>query len=147
MPRRLESEQWMLPMMSIFFQDLIWEIFEMLSIPFAEGEHFFESVDQALAIVAQLRIIHAADCVHGDIRGLNIVFDKTAEFIDFDFGGTAGVVRFPSNYRRSLPDGNRSLGIGGQPITKEHDVQALARVLGSIHKQALPEEKEDNEFP
>jgi serine/threonine protein kinase len=111
--------------------------FELISALHVKGEHRCQTVDQDLASVKRLKEIHDNGFVHGDIRGMNIVFTENgqAEFIDFDFGGHYGVAKYPPGYICELRDGNRDSSAEEKfsLIEPEHDVTALAYVLGFLH--------------
>ena len=51
-----------------------WRSFLCLSTPFSKGSHVCRNIGQAIQIVEWLKALHAEEFVHGDIRGLNLVF-------------------------------------------------------------------------
>lgn len=125
---------------------------KVIAVPFIEGEHHCTRISQALSITKELEELHRAGFVHGDIRALNIVFQKNgdAEFIDFDFGGKEGIVNYPPGYVDILDDGIRKFKWDmGQKmediqIIQQHDVEALCHVLGVLHR--LPMEASDKQI-
>ena len=62
-------------------------VIEVIAHPFYEGSHVCSHIDQAIAVAIDLKNLHDAGFVHGDIRGLNVVFGSASCLIDFDFGG------------------------------------------------------------
>lgn len=102
---------------------------EPISAPHVKGEHTCPDVDQALAIVKRLQDMHENGFVHGDIRGLNIVF-----FQD-DWQGGEFIDLVVNKVRRRILQGTFSLLGDGtciasaekqfREIQKEHDVPAL----------------------
>jgi serine/threonine protein kinase len=69
--------------------------------------------------------LHQLGYVHGDIRTTNIMVKKSGEpgvmFIDFDWAGIIGTVRYPMNVNTEeikRPDG----AIDGELIVAEHDM-------------------------
>ena len=64
-----------------------------------EGSHFASDAKNFQDIAEALVKLHAQGLVHGDIRGLNMVFPEgengASRFIDFDFTGVAEVDRHP----------------------------------------------------
>lgn len=102
----------------------------IIAIPFHKGTHCAVSPIDFLPLIQHVRLLHGLNCVHGDIRGWNLLFNADrGRLIDFDFGGAvAKGPMYPLGYVRNLPDGRR-LGEGGQLITKMHDWYALGRVI------------------
>ena len=98
------------------------------------------NIDAALSVVKFLQDKHADGFVHGDIRGVTIVFSDKGEgwLIDFGFGGKVDeTLVFPDKYNKMLEDGRRDGCDGGTPITKEKDVLALRYVLFFLHRAAV----------
>ena len=121
---------------TIFRDDSIGGKVEMIAVPFLEGGHICKSLAQAQSIVNHLKSLHKANFVHGDIRGLNMVFSNNsneAQFIDFDFGGKLGEVRFPPGYKKYLGDGRREGATATGQIEFTHDTAALVYVLAFEH--------------
>lgn len=109
---------------------------EVIAVPFIPGEHSCNSVAEMQALTLHMKMLHESGNVHGDIRALNIVFDhstKNAVLIDFDFGGKAGTQKYPPGYNSVMDDGYR-MGKKTEAITTEHDSNALAYVLGFLHR-------------
>ena len=109
----------------------------MIAVPYIPGNHVCKSPKQALSLVAFMKLLHESGNVHGDIRAFNIVFgdDKNSDaaaLIDFDFGGRENTVKYPPGYVSALDDGVR-IGKPCVEISKEHDIRALAHVLGKLH--------------
>ena len=110
---------------------------QVIAIPYIPGNHVCKSPKQALLLVAFMKLLHESGNVHGDIRAFNIVFgeDKNSDaaaLIDFDFGGRENTVKYPPGYVSALDDGVR-IGKPCVEISKEHDIYALAHVLGKLH--------------
>jgi len=140
----------------LFFDDTVSKKgqIEVIAVPFLEGSHELNSIEQALAVVTFLEKLHDDGYVHGDIRGFNLVFSKeeiASRPIDFDFGGKEkdtevngkekdtevngrekDYLQYPPGYNPAPGDGNRP-GIEGKPITKEDDVKSLISVLFACH--------------
>jgi serine/threonine protein kinase len=82
-----------------------------------------------------LNRLHQNGFVHGDIRDTNIMVPKS-DFhhfwlVDFDWGGTIGVVRYPMNVHRG-DDLKRPTGAyDGQLILAEHDDEMLGYLFPS----------------
>jgi hypothetical protein len=117
---------------------------DVIAVPFHEGSHVCTNIDQAIAVAKDLKRLHDAGFVHGDIRAMNIVFSSSNPeescLIDFDFGGEDGKNVYPDGYQFLLVDGHR-LGSYGDPIEKLSDVYALWYVLYRCHQ--LDETAED----
>ena len=110
---------------------------EVIAVPFRNGSHKWTSIGQAIQVVKWLGDMHKEGCVHGDIRGLNLIFSDENESvpIDFDFGGRlADEVKFPPGYATILHDGSRYGCKGGAPITINNDFRALKYVLVNLHR-------------
>ena len=107
---------------------------QVIAVPYIPGNHVCKSPKQALSLVAFMKLLHESGNVHGDIRAFNIVFDddNKAALIDFDFGGRENTVKYPPGYVSALGDGLR-IGEPCVEISKEHDIHALAHVLGLLH--------------
>jgi len=74
---------------------------------------------------------HDMNLVHGDLRANNIIVPahdpENIMLIDFDWGGEAGKVSFPTwSINEELIDGDR---LESLVITKEHDVRVLTAAL------------------
>jgi hypothetical protein len=108
---------------------------EVIAVPYIRGNHVCSTVKEALYLTLFLKSMHTSGLVHGDIRGLNIVFagDRTS-LIDHDYGGLVEKALYPPGYVTSLPDGSRVGAKAAAPITKERDAKALAHVLVHLHK-------------
>ena len=81
---------------------------------------------------------HQGDLVHGDMRLANFIFTKDSKMlvVDFDWGGKAGEVYFPSvelNSELYTQDGQR--GRLDWPITKEHDKAVLAEAFKQLKER------------
>ena len=124
---------------TLFREDRLRGKVEVIAVPFVDGGHICKNVEQALMIVRSLKELHDAGFVHGDIRGLNVVFshDSSAQFIDYDFGGKRGEVNYPPGYKCCLLDGYRVSAEEEKPIEVAHDVKALVFVLTNIHRVCL----------
>jgi len=77
---------------------------------------------------------HDKDLVHGDLRTPNIIVPATDPenimLVDFDWGGEAGSVSFPTwSINEELIDGDR---LESLVITKEHDVRVLTATLARL---------------
>jgi serine/threonine protein kinase len=74
---------------------------------------------------------HEQDLVHGDLRDANVLVWEDGEevkLIDFDWGGNAGEVRYPSAI--NCTDFWRPRGVtDGVIITKEHDTQMIEKMF------------------
>ena len=112
---------------------------QLISTPYREGRHFATRPLDFLPIIDQLKDLHAAGFVHGDIRAYNMVFGERDEsnvpkgwLIDFDFGGEVGKVFYPPGYKEALKDGTR-MGKEGQPIEMWHDWSALGNIIFHMH--------------
>ena len=104
---------------------------QVIAVPYIPGNHVCKSPKQALSLVAFMKLLHESGNVHGDIRAFNIVFGDDKNF-DFDFGGRENTVKYPPGYVSALDDGVR-IGKPCVEISKEHDIHALAHVLGLLH--------------
>jgi hypothetical protein len=123
---------------------------QIISTPYHKGCHWAEVFGEFLPIAKQLRELHNAGYVHGDIRCFNTVFPEPSTkregivsnagyLIDFDNGGKVderSSPRFPVGYQESLADGFRR-GKSGQVITKLHDWQALQKIIFRLHPVPL----------
>ncbi|KAL3905057.1 MAG: hypothetical protein SGILL_009830 [Bacillariaceae sp.] len=117
---------------------------EVIAVPYYEGSHLCQSLEQAIEIVGWFEELHKAGYVQGDVRGLNLVFsngDGPSIPIDHDFGGPEGSTKFPPNYSESPTDGDRPQCKGGESISSHHDVYALWHVLCRLHELEKKKEK------
>lgn len=79
---------------------------------------------------------HQQNLVHGDLRDTNVLVREDGEqlevkLVDFDWGGVAGEVRYPSAI--NCIDIWRPLGVtDGMPITKAHDTEMLEFMFDSL---------------
>eukprot|EP00978_Attheya_sp_CCMP212_P031042 scaffold116005_cov63-Attheya_sp.AAC.2 len=109
---------------------------DIIAIPFIEGRHIPEMIDQLIEVAHHLKRFHDCGFVHGDPRLLNMVFGPKSQLIDFDFGGREEEnLKYPSGYRYLVPDGQRQ-GKAGMPITKSDDVYALVQAFNKILRRA-----------
>lgn len=70
-------------------------------------------------------VFHSRDLVHGDLRDANIMIDDSkVMLIDFDWGGKAGEVSFPT--RQLNPELSHGRTADDLKITKEDDKRVLA---------------------
>jgi hypothetical protein len=125
-----------------------------ISIPFYNGCHWVKYLGEFIPIAEQLKELHSAGYVHGDIRCTNLIFpDETLKrhgleekvglfhLIDFDLGGKINgspPIQFPKGYETVVFDGRRD-GARGE-ITKWHDWVALKQILCLCHEIQLPED-------
>jgi serine/threonine protein kinase len=77
---------------------------------------------------------HARGLVHGDLRDDNFIVPSDGPeiimLIDFDWGGEAGKVRFPTwLLNEELMDGKRMESL---EITREHDIRVLTAALEGL---------------
>ena len=143
-------------------QDWFWNFrgkLLVLATPFREGRHYAKRPREFLPIVRHLEWLHSKDCVHGDIRAFNMVFNHSEGdaidsqtpptsfnpskgcLIDFDFGGKCDVdtpVLYPRGYKSSLDDGRRR-GMAGRKISKYDDWYALGKVIFVLHEIDMPD--------
>lgn len=106
---------------------------EVIAVTYVTGDHYCSSVRQALSAAKFLHRMHEAGFVHGDLRGLNLVFNESSsEAIDFDFGGADGKTVFPMGYVDVLPDGYREIS-QSRLITQASDVSAFLHILNRLH--------------
>ncbi|PIL30338.1 hypothetical protein GSI_07523 [Ganoderma sinense ZZ0214-1] len=71
-----------------------------------------------------LRILHAADYVHGDVRQPNIVItNRRAHLIDFDSADLDGVAEYPASLNPKVKWPGPASALVSMPIVKEHDLQ------------------------
>jgi hypothetical protein len=118
---------------------------KLIATPYRNGKHFATWPTDFVPIIDQLKELHDADFVHGDIRAYNMVFGERAHetkpptgwLIDFDFGGKAGEVRYPPGYNGALRDGTR-IGRGEELIEKWHDWYSLGHIIFQFHKWKKP---------
>jgi hypothetical protein len=93
-----------------------------------------------LALLSTLQQMAAARHVHADIRDANVIFCSDSDdafFIDWDFGGVAGEVKYPEGFRQGIPDGARASGAeAAGPVQQWHDVFALGSVMARYSHQA-----------
>jgi hypothetical protein len=81
-----------------------------------------------------VRSFHSQNLVHGDLRDTNVLVWEDGEklevkLVDFDWGGEAGEVRYPSAI--NCFDIWRPPGVtDGVLITKEHDIKSIERMFG-----------------
>jgi hypothetical protein len=137
-------------------QRWLWDVrgqLMVISIPFYNGCHWVKYLGEFIPIVEQLKELHAAGYVHGDIRCTNLIFpDKTLKragieetsdlfhLIDFDLGGKINgspPIRFPKGYETVVFDGRRD-GARGE-ITKWHDWVALIQIIFLCHRVGVAE--------
>jgi serine/threonine protein kinase len=135
----------------------------VISTPFLQGKHYATSPLQLLALVVQLEELHRNGYVHGDIRGLNVIFregvkDKftatvchdgkdikvdfqgfRGDLIDFDLAGMKGAdtTRYPRGYQSRLSDGDRK-GASGDTIVEPHEWRGLHYILFDLHRIDAP---------
>jgi hypothetical protein len=138
-------------------QRWLWDVsgqLMVISIPFHNGCHWVKYLGEFIPIVEQLKELHAAGYVHGDMRCTNLVFpDETLKrpgieekadlfhLIDFDLGGKINdspPIQFPKGYETVVFDGRRD-GARGE-ITKWHDWVALMQIIFLCHEIQLPED-------
>ena len=112
---------------------------QLILTPFRKGRHFAKKPTDFLPIIDQLKDLHAAGFVHGDIRAYNMIFAERDEshkprgwLIDFDFGGGTGVVSYPPGYKSTLVDGLRH-GEQEHMIEEWHDWSALGKIIFRVH--------------
>jgi Ser/Thr protein kinase RdoA (MazF antagonist) len=82
-----------------------------------------------------MQSFHDSDFVHGDLRESNILCDgERVMLIDFDWGGKAGVVSYPTARLCSeLRDGRQDTS---PKITKDDDRRVLQNTLSELQRLA-----------
>ena len=84
---------------------------------------------QAEMLRENITHMHSLNFVHGDLIPANMLVSKDGKIyiIDFDWAGEVDNVKYPLfiNYANNYPSG----AIGGSPITKEHDLAMLNKIL------------------
>jgi serine/threonine protein kinase len=98
----------------------------MISYPFIEGGHSPSNSLQIISLLQKLIHFHSENYVLTDIRGSNIVFGKEnddAFFIDFDYCGKVGKIRYPENFDvTNITDEKRHSEVkAGGPVQRRHD--------------------------
>jgi serine/threonine protein kinase len=105
--------------------------------------HIATKLTNFIPIIHQLQELHAKGYVHGDIRGLNVVFEENGGgLIDFDFSGMPEKDTYPPGYRQSLNDGDR-IGDGNaksedNKLAFWHDWYALGQLIFNVNKVKPP---------
>jgi hypothetical protein len=129
--------------------DLFWthsgdRTLRIIAIPYKKGEHFATKPTHFIPVIDQLKELHAAGFVHGDIRAFNTVFSDQADqggLIDFDFSGIPGHA-YPQGYVKLLPDGRRKGHGKGRGIHDKlrywHDWYALGQLIFVVHGLTPP---------
>ncbi|CAB9515909.1 unknown protein [Seminavis robusta] len=110
----------------------------IIAVPFRTGGHQAKQPAAFVPIIQQLQELHKKGFVHGDIRACNIVFGEDPKEgwlidFDFDFGGEAGVVKYPNGYKQTLDDGRR-IGEEGNEIKKVDDWYGLGQLIFDLHR-------------
>lgn len=124
--------------------DLFWthsgdRTLRIIAIPYKKGGHVATKPTHFIPVIDQLKELHAAGFVHGDIRAFNTVVSDQADqggLIDFDFSGIPGHA-YPQGYVQCLPDGRR-LGNGKDKGIHDklrywHDWYALGKLIFAVH--------------
>jgi hypothetical protein len=116
---------------NFFFQK---ENLTIISYPFIEGGHSPSNSLQIMSLLQKLIHFHSENYVLTDIRGSNIVFgngNNDAFFIDFDYCGKEGTIRYPENFNvTNISDGKRHSEVKtGVLMQRRHDCFSLAETL------------------
>jgi hypothetical protein len=129
-------------------RDWIWQFrgkITVISVPFYVGRHHAIRIGEFIPVLRQLKRLHEAGYVHGDLRCCNVVF-VAGRLIDFDFGGTLdrkrGSPMYPRGYKQVLIDGDRR-GTTGQSVTLMDDMYAMTSILFSLHRIQPPSAADD----
>jgi serine/threonine protein kinase len=122
--------------------DWLWDYkgeLQVISTTYYDGVHYTTHPLHFLPIINHLESLHSQGFVHGDIRAYNMVLPRDAAnasagkvddgwLIDFDYGGTADIVKYPKGYKPVLADGVRP-GKAGKPITIMDDWMSLFSLI------------------
>jgi hypothetical protein len=136
------------PLETVLWEQIGKRNITILSTPYRRGRHYATTPKAFVPVIQQLKKLHAAGFVHGDIRAYNIVFGENPEegwLIDFDYGGRIGDAVYPRGYNQSLPDGRR-IGKEGAAIQAMDDWFALGKVIFGVHKMTKVENQDVKEF-
>jgi serine/threonine protein kinase len=119
-----------------------WEVVRHV---FIEGNHKVTSPIQLCSVVQQLKQLHAAGLVHGDVREANIVFCESLNvgyLIDFEFCRRAGDRNavYCRYFNKDLPGRHRN-AVPGHSMSAEHDVFSMISICRKWYK--IPEECND----
>jgi hypothetical protein len=129
--------------------DLFWthsgnRTLRIIALPYKKGAHVATKPTHFIPVIDQLKELHAAGFVHGDIRAFNTVFSDQAGqggLIDFDFSGIPGHA-YPQGYVQHLPDGRRQGNGKGRGIHDKlrywHDWFALGQLIFFLYILSPP---------
>jgi hypothetical protein len=127
--------------------DWLWDYkgeLQVISTTYHDGIHYATHPLHFLPIIKNLESLHSQGFVHGDIRAYNMVLPREAAnadegwLIDFDYGGKADIVTYPTGYKQVLADGVR-VGKAGRQITIMDDWRSLFGLI--LHKYELLSKK------
>lgn len=128
-------------------REWLWERkgqFLAISVPHYRGRHYAKNIMDFKPILRHLKRLHEHGCVHGDVRGFNMVIvdEHEGHLIDLDYGGRVkrdddseekktldNYPKYPEGYKIDLPDGFRMERESRSPITAKDDVFALAQFM------------------
>lgn len=109
----------------------------IISYPYIPGCHLAQNVAQFVAVVRQMRKMHASGWCHADVREANIVFSFPVDgsrLIDFDFayhpGESDTSAKYPPRWNGAIDDGVRHPDArSGAAKRLEHDTFSLHSVM------------------
>jgi serine/threonine protein kinase len=118
---------WMMIVMDFIDNSMFERYSERYGSEFAESDILQPRVERVV------KALHNEGLVHGDLRDTNLLVGKNGKedvlLIDFDWAGMEGEVRYPINIASGphlwRPDG----AVGGELITKEHDLAMLDKIF------------------
>ena len=98
------------------------------------------TASQCLALRDAIKVMHEQNFVHGDLRPPNVHIGKDGKVyvLDFDWAGLVGKAFYPF----SLAENNDwPLQVNAHlndmlPVTKEHDIYMLDRLVGPFERAA-----------
>jgi len=103
--------------------------------PWRRGTHTARWVGQLRTLYTELRVLHRANYVHGDVRNWNLIFDAqencVAWLLDFDFAKKWGL-RYVLGYNWDLPERQALAPAPENPAPNmhpRHDLFALGSVM------------------
>ena len=115
----------------------------MVIMEFIDGQSAFATsltASQCLALRDAIKVMHEQNFVHGDLRPPNVHIGKDGKVyvLDFDWAGLVGKAFYPF----SLAENNDwPLQVNAHlndmlPVTKEHDIYMLDRLVGPFERAA-----------
>ena len=105
----------------------------MLKYSYIEGGHEPNRLRQFSGVVRDLSKLHAAGFVHGDVRLMNIVFQKnTSYLIDYDLASKEGS-SYPCGYNHHFKERHLQ-ALGRWPMCKQHDRHSLLFLMKKVAK-------------